>query len=151
MAGCSRQQGLPARRRAPVQWVPPHQAAGLVAQGRGAPVNQPDPQVFMGRFTSEQIAQKANKWGSRNTLRWSDAEYDALFKATQTEADPVERAAMFIRMNDILVSDGYAIPLTSRRRTLAAANKLVPALSAWDGNTGPSGPGTATPDSYCHP
>jgi len=98
-------------------------------------MNAPDPQAFMERFTSEQIAQKANKWGSRNTLRWSNAEYDALFKATLTELDPVKRAAMFIRMNDILVSDGYVIPLTSGRRTLAAANKLVPALSAWDGNT----------------
>lgn len=98
-------------------------------------MNAPDPQGFMERFTSEQIAQKANKWGSGNTLRWSNAEYDALFKASQTETDPVKRAAMFIRMNDILVGDGYAIPLTIGKRTLAVANKLVPTLSAWDGNT----------------
>ncbi len=98
-------------------------------------MNEPDPQAFMERFTSEQVAQKDNKWASRNSLRWSHAEYDALFKAAQTELDPVKRAAMFIRMNDLLVNDGYVIPLASGRRTLAAAHKLVPALSAWDGNT----------------
>ena len=98
-------------------------------------MSAPDPQGFMERFTSEQMAQKANKWASRNSQRWSHAEYDALHKASQTELDPVKRAAMFIRMNDILVGDGYMIPLSIGRRTLAAANKLVPALSAWDVNT----------------
>ncbi|MBL8341169.1 MAG: peptide ABC transporter substrate-binding protein [Rubrivivax sp.] len=96
---------------------------------------EPDPQAFMGRFTSGQMAQKANKWAGRNTQRWSHAEYDALFKAAQIELDPVKRAAMFIRMNELLVNDGYVIPLYCGRRTLAAANKLVPALSAWDANT----------------
>ncbi len=49
------------------------------------------------RVTSDQIAQKANKWGSRNNLRWSNAEYEALFKAAQTELDPVKLsyAALF--------------------------------------------------------
>jgi hypothetical protein len=36
---------------------------------------------------------------------------------------------------NILAGDGPVIPLFSGRRTLAAANQLVPALSAWDGNT----------------
>jgi hypothetical protein len=39
------------------------------------------------------------------------------------------------RMNDLLVGDGYVIPLFNGRRTLAAANRLVPAISAWDAHT----------------
>jgi peptide/nickel transport system substrate-binding protein len=31
--------------------------------------------------------QKANKWASRNLVRWSNAEYDATFKAAQVEFD----------------------------------------------------------------
>ena len=96
---------------------------------------QPDPQYFMERFTSGQIAQKANKWSSGNFARWTHTEYDTLFKASQTELDPVKRAAQFIRMNDLLVSDGYVIPLFNGRRAVAAANTLVPAPSAWDGHT----------------
>ena len=96
---------------------------------------QPDPQNFMERFTSENIAQKANKWSGRNFPRWSNAEYDATFKASQTELDPVKRAAMIIKLNDLLVGDGYVLPLSVRPRAVGVANKLVPALSGWDGTT----------------
>ena len=46
-----------------------------------------DPQVFMEQFTTEQISQKANKWSSRNLPRWSNAEYDATFKARLCRAE----------------------------------------------------------------
>ena len=98
-------------------------------------MSQPDPQYFMERYASDNMAQKANKWTGRNVLRWSHAEYDALFKASQFELDPVKRAAMFIRMNNIVVADGHVIPLFVPRRTLAAANTLALVASAWDANT----------------
>ncbi len=98
----------------------------------GNTMNQPDPQGHMERFTSDRIAQKANKWTATNTARWSHAEYDATFKASQTELDPVKRAALFIQMNDLLVGDGYMIPLVARARVHATANKLVPVSSVWD-------------------
>ena len=98
----------------------------------GNTMQQPDPQGHMERFTSGRIPQKANKWAYNNTPRWSNAEYDAIFKASQTELDPVKRAAMFIRMNDLLVGDGYLIPLVARARVEATANKLVPMPSVWD-------------------
>jgi peptide/nickel transport system substrate-binding protein len=79
-------------------------------------MTQPDPQIFMEQFTTGQIAQKANKWASRNLVRWSNAEYDATFAAAQVEFDPVKRAAMFIKMNDLLISDGHVIPLFARPR-----------------------------------
>jgi peptide/nickel transport system substrate-binding protein len=89
----------------------------------------------MEQFTTDQIAQKANKWASRNLARWSNAEYDATFKAAQGEFDPVKRAALFIRMNDLVVGDNHVIPLFARPRPRGYATKLVPALSAWDNDT----------------
>ena len=98
-------------------------------------MTQPDPQFFMEQFTSEQLAQKANKWASRNWWRWSSPEYDATFKAAQVELDPVKRAAMFIKMNDLVVADKYVIPLFARPRPYGVVNKLQPVLSAWDNTT----------------
>ncbi len=98
-------------------------------------MTQPDPQTFMEQFTSGEIAQKANKWASRNLVRWTSPEYDATFKAAQVEFDPVKRAAMFIKMNDLVVNDGHVIPLFARPRPYGILNKLVPTLSAWDSAT----------------
>jgi peptide/nickel transport system substrate-binding protein len=98
-------------------------------------MTQPDPQIFMEQFTTDQIAQKANKWASRNLVRWSNKEYDDTFKAAQVEFDPVKRAAMFIKMNDLVVNDFHVIPLFARPRPRGYASKLVPALSAWDNDT----------------
>ena len=95
----------------------------------------PDPQVFMEQFVSSQVSQKSNKWSSRNLMRWSNAEYDAAHEAAQVEFDPVKRAALFIKMNDLLVSDGHAIPLFGRPRPRGYASKLAPVISAWDNDT----------------
>ena len=96
---------------------------------------QPDPQIFMEQFTTEQISQKANKWSSRNLVRWSNAEYDATFKAAQVEFDAVKRAAMFIKMNDLVVSDAHVIPLFNRPRPRGIIAKLNAPLSGWDNDT----------------
>jgi peptide/nickel transport system substrate-binding protein len=98
-------------------------------------MTQPDPQTFMEQFTTDQIAQKSNKWSSRNLARWSNAEYDSTFKAAQIELDPVKRAAMFIKLNDLVVGGGHIIPLFARPRPYGIVNKLVPLLSAWDSAT----------------
>ncbi len=98
-------------------------------------MTQPDPQIFMEQHTTEQLSQKANKWSSRNLVRWSNAEFDATFKAAQVEFDAVKRAAMFIKMNDLVVNDGHIIPLFARPRPYGIINKLVPTLSAWDSAT----------------
>ncbi len=98
-------------------------------------MTQPDPQLFMEQFTTAEIAQKANKWASRNFHRWSNAEYDKTFAAAQVELDPAKRAALFIRLNDLIVADGYAIPLFARPRPFGYVNKLVPVLSSWDNTT----------------
>lgn len=98
-------------------------------------MTQPDPQFFMEQFTTDQIAQKVNKWASRNLVRWSNAEYDSTFKAAQVEQDPVKRAAMFIKLNDLVVNDRYVLPLFARPRPRGFGLKLRPVLSAWDNDT----------------
>ena len=98
-------------------------------------MTQPDPQFFMEQFTTAQHSQKANKWASRNLVRWSNKEYDETFAAAQVELDPVKRAALFIKCNDLLVNDGYVIPLFARPRPVGVVNKMVIQSSAWDGLT----------------
>ncbi|MFO1327571.1 MAG: peptide ABC transporter substrate-binding protein [Rubrivivax sp.] len=98
-------------------------------------MTQPDPQFFMEQFTSSELAQKANKWASRNLSRWTNKEYDETFKAAQVELDPVKRAAMFIKLNDLVVADKHIIPLFARPRPFGIINKLNPVLSAWDNTT----------------
>ena len=98
-------------------------------------MTQPDPQFFMEQFTSEQISQKANKWASRNLVRWSNKEYDETFKAAQQELDPVKRAGMFIKLNDLVVNDGYVVPLFARPRPVGVVNKMATSISAWDNLT----------------
>ena len=98
-------------------------------------MGSPDPQVFMEQFVTDQLSQKANKWSSRNLARWSNAEYDAAHVASQVEFDPVKRAALFIKMNDLVVNDKHIIPLFARPRPFGVLNKMKPVFSAWDNTT----------------
>ena len=91
-----------------------------------------DPSSSLRPFLTSELAQKANKWQSRNNSRWTSAEYDAAHAASEAELDPVKRAALFIRMNDLVVGGGCVIPLVNRARVSGAASKLVPSLSVWD-------------------
>jgi peptide/nickel transport system substrate-binding protein len=95
-------------------------------------MTQPDAERFMGQYTSDEVASKANKWQGRNIVRWRNEEYDKAFAAAEVELDPAKRAALFIRMNDLVVKDGYVIPLISRPRVRGAVLKLVAPLSGWD-------------------
>ncbi|MBX3637987.1 MAG: peptide ABC transporter substrate-binding protein [Rubrivivax sp.] len=95
-------------------------------------MTQPDPQVFMEQYASWEFSRKDNKWAGRNIVRWRNTEYDNLHKAAQGELDPVKRAAMFIRMNDLVCSDGYIIPVVYRPRVSGQNTKLVAHLSGWD-------------------
>jgi peptide/nickel transport system substrate-binding protein len=95
-------------------------------------MTQPDPQTFMEQYTSWELAQKDNKWAKRNISRWRNDEYDKTHQAAQSELDPVKRAAMFIKMNDLVINDGNIIPVVFRPRASAAGTKLVAPLSGWD-------------------
>jgi peptide/nickel transport system substrate-binding protein len=95
-----------------------------------------DPQVWMRRFVSWDIAQKANNWTGQNRVRWANAEYDRLWKQVETELDPIKRAALFIRMNDLLIEDVAVIPVVWRKNVYAVSHTLRGlALSPWDSVT----------------
>lgn len=98
-------------------------------------MTQPDPGIFMDQFVSWEISSKANKWQGRNIIRWKNQEYDDLYRAAEGELDPVKRAALFIRMNDILIEDVAVIPVVSRPNVAAVATGLSAPLSGWDNYT----------------
>ena len=95
-------------------------------------MSQPDPGTFMRQFLSSEVASKQNKWQGRNITRWRNAEYDALYHASEHETDPVKRAALFIKMNDLVIKNVVVIPVVHRPNVAAVSNKLHVLLSGWD-------------------
>jgi peptide/nickel transport system substrate-binding protein len=98
-------------------------------------MTQPDPEVFMNQFCSWEASTKENKYQGRNTTRWQNKEYDDTYKAAQVELDPVKRAAMYIKMNDLVVDNNVVIPVVYRRGASGQVKNLVCELSGWDNNT----------------
>ena len=95
-------------------------------------MTQPDPEVFMDQYLSTQLASKANKWQGRNTVRWTSDEYDSTYKAAQVELDPVKRAAMFMKLNDLVINAHVIIPVVARPRVRAAGLKFHINETGWD-------------------
>jgi peptide/nickel transport system substrate-binding protein len=93
---------------------------------------QADPQRFMNQYVSWEMAQRSNSWQGRNIVRWKNDEYDAAFRAADAELDPVKRAALFIRMNDLIVGSNHVIPLVMRPTVSGSVNNLRHVLSGWD-------------------
>jgi len=96
---------------------------------------QPDPEVFLRQFLLAEVAAKENKWQGRNITRWTNKDYDEIHKAAQLELDPVKRAAMFIKLNEMVVNNQVVIPVVARPVVTAVANNLVVELTGWDNNT----------------
>jgi peptide/nickel transport system substrate-binding protein len=95
-------------------------------------MTQPDPELFMNQFTSWEVSSKANKWQGRNITRWRNEEYDKLYRAAETELDPAKRAALFIKMNDLVIQNVVVVPVVFRPRVAAVSNRLHVEQSGWD-------------------
>jgi peptide/nickel transport system substrate-binding protein len=93
---------------------------------------QPDPQFFMNQYVSWQVANKENKWQGRNVCRWQSKEYDEVYSQAERELDAVKRAAMYIKLNDLVVADNYIQPLVRRPRVTALSRNLTAHISGWD-------------------
>jgi peptide/nickel transport system substrate-binding protein len=102
------------------------------AQMYNTTMTQPDPQIFMNQYTSREVATKENKWQGRNVSRWQSKEYDEVFKQSEQELDAVKRAAMFIKLNDLVVADNYILPVVRRPKVQALKSDLVAYLTGWD-------------------
>ena len=109
----------------------PHFYADL--QMYNTTMTAPDPQYFMNQFTSWEIASKANKWQGRNITRWRNEEYDRAYRAADSELDPVKRAALFVKMNDLVIQNVVVIPVLWRNGVSASSVRLKGMdLSGWD-------------------
>ena len=97
--------------------------------------DSPDPEGLMQCFVSWEVCSRANKWLGQNLVRWQNSEFDALFRTAETEIDAVKRAALFIRMNDLVVGDGYVLPIIARTSARALNRKLIAPLSGWQNDT----------------
>ena len=95
-------------------------------------MTQPDPELFMNQFTTWEIASKENKWQGRNITRWRSEEYDKLFRSAESELDPVKRAALFIKMNELVIQNVVVIPVVFRPRVAAITNTMRVEQSGWD-------------------
>ena len=95
-------------------------------------MTQPDPELLMNQFTTGEIASKENKWQGRNITRWRSEEYDKLFRSAESELDPVKRAALFIKMNELVIQNVVVIPVVFRPRVAAITNTMRVEQSGWD-------------------
>jgi peptide/nickel transport system substrate-binding protein len=96
-------------------------------------MTQPDPQRFMDQFTSWEVSAKDNKFALTNKTRWRNEEYDKMWKAAEHEMDPVKRAALFVKMNDLVIQNVVVIPVVFRPRVAAISSRLRDAVqSGWD-------------------
>ena len=95
-------------------------------------MGQPDPQRFMNQFVSWEIASKDNKWQGRNISRWRSKDYDDLYHQAEHELDAVKRAAMYIKLNEMVVGDRYILPEVYRLGVSALKSDIVAPISGWD-------------------
>ena len=95
--------------------------------------DQDGSRIFYEPLASWEAASKENKWQGRNITRWRNEEYDRIFRSAESEMDPVKRAALFIKMNDLVIQNVVVIPVVWRNGQSAAATKLQGLeLSGWD-------------------
>ncbi len=108
----------------------PHFYADLQMYTTGP--TQPDPQLWMQLFLSSEVAQKSNKWQGRNICRWQNAEFDGVFRQAASELDPIKRAALLIKLNDLVIQNVVVIPVVTRPSVAAVGKRLQAELSGFD-------------------
>ncbi|HYM91983.1 MAG TPA: ABC transporter substrate-binding protein, partial [bacterium] len=90
--------------------------------------SSPFPNQYMARYYSgdpaKDLAQKENNWSGYNICRWVNKEYNQLYDQAQSELDPKKNDALWIKMNDLVVSQAISIPLIDRKFVSARSTKL---------------------------
>ena len=64
--------------------------------------------------------------------RWQNKDYDEIYRQAERELDAVKRAAMYIKLNEMVVGDHYIQPVVYRPRVTALGSSLTAHLSGWD-------------------
>jgi peptide/nickel transport system substrate-binding protein len=99
------------------------------------------PSLYMAQFYSSDplktIPQRENNWSGQAVTRWQSDEYNRLYEQALTELDPEKNAALWVRMNDLVVSQAVEIPIIDRQTVAARAKTLYTGhnLSPFDNAT----------------
>lgn len=96
--------------------------------------SEPDFQVYLANWISDEIPSKAKQWRGGNYERYNNPAYDALFKELTGTMDPTKRAELTIKMNDMLVQDVVVIPLIARTQPTSGKAKDLKGIlpNPWD-------------------
>jgi len=97
---------------------------------------QPDPEPFLRAWTSAEIKTREAGWRGSNYWRFKSADYDKLFDDLTKELDPAKRAALILKMNDLLVSEAVFVPVASYLRPVSGKAKDLkgPVANVFEGD-----------------
>jgi len=93
-----------------------------------------DPEPYMSQYLCDKIPGPDNQWQGENINRFCDPAYDAALKELSVTGDPVKRADLVKKMNDMLTKDSYVVvPLVDRGRFSAKSNTIDGfIMNSWD-------------------
>ena len=105
-------------------------------QEYGNGYSDPDPEVYLGAYTTAEIKTRAGSWRGRNYNRYSNPAYDALYEQLTKEVDLAKRKDLIVKMNDLLVQDAVVVPIAAFLRPVSAKVKELkgPIANAWEGD-----------------
>lgn len=83
-----------------------------------------DPEQFLSRHICSSIPTPENRWSGNNVSRMCNENYDRLFLQLRQAPLGPERQQLIKRLNDIIVQNGYVIPLVSRSLPSVVAKTL---------------------------
>ena len=83
-----------------------------------------DPENLLSDVTCEAMPERENQWTGGNISRACNSEYDALFAQLRQTPPGPERQQLVKQLNDLVVRNGYEIPLINRGITSAVAHTL---------------------------
>ena len=96
----------------------------------------PFPASYMRQFYSgdpvKDVSQKENNWSGDNYVRWVNKEYNQMYDQMLVELDPKKNDALWIKMNDLVVTQAVSLPLIDRRivsthsKNLNVAENMTP-------------------------
>ncbi len=96
----------------------------------------PDPIIYMGWWTCDNIAALANNWQKPNNARYCDPEYDKLWQAARNEQDIDARNELFRQMDRKLAKDVAVLPIVHRALSNAVSNRITGYdFTPWDAST----------------
>ena len=92
-----------------------------------------DPQQYLSGQRCSHIQTRDNNWADGNNARACSAEFDEVFEKLEQSTAGSERDDLVKQLNDIIVQDGFEIPLVARGFVSAHSNTLKGArINGWD-------------------